>query len=72
MSFLHIVLLLGLAVAGFFLMGHIYGHVRERKFIAEYERAQQEDLSYARSHPGCTTEDTHQHRDRILKKYRMG
>ena len=34
-----------------------------------YRKAQREDIDYVRSHPGCSLEEAHQHRDRVNRRF---
>ena len=34
-----------------------------------YDKAQQQDLEYHERHPGCTLQEAHQHRDKVMKKF---
>lgn len=34
-----------------------------------YDKAQLEDLEYARTHPGCTYEEAHRQRDKVMRRF---
>jgi flagellar basal body-associated protein FliL len=38
-------------------------------FESDFARAEKADLEYFHEHPGCTLQEAHQNRDRVLKKY---
>ena len=40
-----------------------------RRFQVDYDSAQLRDLEYAAAHPGCSLEEAHRERDRVLWDY---
>ena len=41
-------------------------------FLRAYDAAQLRDLEYAAAHSGCSLEEAHQERDRVLRDYGRG
>lgn len=38
-------------------------------YSRRYDEAMQKDLEYARKHPGCTWEEAHRHREKVMKRH---
>ena len=56
-------------LCSFALCGFVYDRISGRAFWDAYHRAQKQDLLYAREHPGCSLEEAHRERDKILRRY---
>lgn len=56
-------------IIGLLLFFALDDHLSGRAFWDAYHRAQEQDLLYAREHPGFSLEESHRERDKVLRRY---
>lgn len=63
------ILALALGVGCTILAAWVWDRRSPEAYWRAYDKAQLRDLEYFQLHPGCSYEDAHRHRDKVMRRF---